>query len=128
MSARTDEFYELIITALDGSDPVDLVPGNPAQDETSPVYLPDGGWIAFRLGKMDSRNQEIVLIHPDGSNLTGTGLWGFDNDPAEFSPDGRFLFGRLQEYGAVAVLDLDDPSRRLITNIDSRYLDVAGSS
>jgi Tol biopolymer transport system component len=74
---------------------------NPASDQV-PVFSPDGTKIAFQSAR--DGNQEIYVMHADGSGATN-----LSNNPAvdslpDFSPDGtRLTFGSTRDGGDVDV-------------------------
>jgi dipeptidyl aminopeptidase/acylaminoacyl peptidase len=69
-----------LVTALD--DPISSV-----------VWSPDGEWLAFSLAPGGGLNQQVYLVHPDGTGLRRLTDGGKDNNwLGEFTHDGKHLF------------------------------------
>jgi len=86
-----DDFYELHIIGLDGSEPRVLY----SQEETEYIGLndwaPDGKNILGTLSREDGSNQIILVSVADGSvSLLKTLDWG-STLTMSFSPDGRYI-------------------------------------
>ncbi len=77
--------FSLWVIKSDGSDPEQVTTGN---WDTSPVWSPDGGRIAFRS---ESRNRTLWVTDGDGSSLAPLG----PDNPAymmqQWSPDGKTI-------------------------------------
>ena len=91
--------YPSLVTSFD--DPVGFV-----------TWSPDGQWLAFNVAPGGGFNEQIYVVHPDGTGLrrlTDGGKAG--NILGDWSPDGRFIsfFSKVR-----------DPSAR-----DSYLIDVA---
>jgi Tol biopolymer transport system component len=112
----------LIITEFDGSNPKTIFEDKSATI-TSPVWSPDGKFIAFATGRFFARNPirptQLAIIRPDGSDhriLTqGENSSGFPS----FSPDSQRLAYRVlgSEQG-LRILSLDSG---LVTKLSTQW-------
>lgn len=88
-SDRGGSGLDIFVMSATGANPTNLTPGSAGADD-SPVFSPDGQWIAFERGGFP--NRDIFLMRSDGSgavNLTAANTTD-DLAPA-FSPDGRSI-------------------------------------
>jgi Tol biopolymer transport system component len=84
---------------------VDLSGQDANVEDSSPVWSPDGGWIAFtRKVAGASMGKQIWLMHPDGSEAHYlTNDTDIHHGLPEWSPDSRYLLYQrypLKELGA----------------------------
>ncbi|WP_213815770.1 PD40 domain-containing protein [Glaciihabitans sp. dw_435] len=92
---------------FDGSDPraVTTCTGTPCTGAGAPSFSPDGQWLAFAYGQVESDglHQGIFLARPDGSGLrrlTDVGEGKPPDGSPHFSPDGStIVFDREADNG-----------------------------
>jgi Tol biopolymer transport system component len=106
----------IYIAALDGTDPKAITaPG--AAAPWSPVFSPDGSWLAFRSGRPDA---DLMIVRPDGSDLRTLVSVGIDTDAfvnIAWSPDSRRIVYHRPDpttgTNVVETVDLDGRTSRL---------------
>lgn len=107
---------------------IDLSESQPGVEDGSPVWSPDGAWIAFtRKSAGATMGKQIWLMRPDGSQARY-----LTSDPEihhglpAWSPDGRYLLYQrfpLKEVGtlpSVWLLDLETETARELVSVGNR--------
>lgn len=83
-------FSHLFRSALDGAPPTDLS-GETDTEDASPLWSPDGAWIAFGR-RQAQRGQQLWLVRPDGSQAHAlTNDLNVNHGGFAWSPDGQTL-------------------------------------
>lgn len=94
----------LWITNLDGSNPIDLGPGN------HPAWNPDGTKLAFMIGTDDGHtylSADIYVVNADGTGLTNLTNSGDQLEMnATWSPDGRHIAYDTMNTGQIFVQEV----------------------
>ena len=93
--------FSLWVIKSDGSGSGQLTTGN---WDTSPVWSPDGGRIAFRS---ESRDQKLWVIESDGSGLAPLDPDNPTYMMQQWSPDGRTIL--VSDGNNLHVIPLEDP-------------------
>jgi dipeptidyl aminopeptidase/acylaminoacyl peptidase len=75
--------------------------GDAGISAVQPRWSPDGQWIVFVSNK--SGNNEIWLIHPDGTGAEQVTANGLDNSGPSWSPDSKSLAFAINNNGAYSI-------------------------
>jgi Tol biopolymer transport system component len=104
-------FTAIFTMRTDGSDlhqvtQVGTTPDQRGYEDYSPIWSPDGRWIAFRTHEKSDEIGDIGLVRPDGKDLhlitSGKGKWA----SCSFSPNGKRIVGAWPAGGLPRNADL----------------------
>jgi dipeptidyl aminopeptidase/acylaminoacyl peptidase len=117
---------DLFIAPVEGGSPVDITPSNKSWDG-SPVYSPDGKYIAFRMqltpkyeadryriALYDRQTKKITNLTEDFDNTIGTAEWGGGSKSIYFT-------SAYQGYSPVYKLDLSNDKISKVTDDESVF-------
>ncbi|MFO7866920.1 MAG: S9 family peptidase [Candidatus Aminicenantes bacterium] len=113
--------FDLYLAPADaGRPPENLTDANPAWD-TTPVFSPDGGTLAYlamdRAGYESDRFRIVLMPWPEGSPRVLTENW--DRSPSSlcWAPDGRRLYATAANLGQHSLFAVDIESGKAATTI-----------
>jgi Tol biopolymer transport system component len=87
-TSGADDIWAMSAT---GTDPRDLTPRTPKENDEEAAWSPDGRTIAFATNRGPHEDVEIFLMNRDGSHQRVVPTLAGDNNQPAWSPDGRRL-------------------------------------
>jgi dipeptidyl aminopeptidase/acylaminoacyl peptidase len=110
-----DQNYDVFTVPAGGGEVRNVSPENPA-DDFSPLYSPDGKWLAFARqtikGFYADRSRLVLRDRRAGSNRVVTEDWDRSVGPLVWSPRSDALYGAIDDAGNGRVHRIDVPSGR----------------
>ncbi len=108
-----DPNFDVFVVPVGGGEARDVSPENPA-DESIPLYSPDGRWLAFGRqtikGFYGDRVRLVLHDRTTKQNRVVTDAWDRSVGGLVWTPDGKALFGAIDDAGYQRIWRIDVPS------------------